>query len=91
VEYDQDLELGCVAALGLSNYVSDDEKISALRKYLDQALKQGVLLETVYTAFKLQEKKGYDIDKAFSESLWGWITFNAKNTDRERVSDKIED
>ena len=70
---------------------NEDEKIDTLHKYLDTALKQDVLLETVYTAFKLQEKKGYSIDKAFRESLWCWVLFNAKNTDRKRVKDIIDD
>tara|TARA_B100001564_G_C20253568_1_gene496047 strand:- start:369 stop:590 length:222 start_codon:yes stop_codon:yes gene_type:complete len=70
--------------------VSEDEKIDALHKYINTALKQDVLLETVYTAFKLQQRKGYDIDKAFRESLWSWVLWNSKNSDKVRVSDVID-
>tara|TARA_B100000214_G_C23856432_1_gene575926 strand:- start:376 stop:591 length:216 start_codon:yes stop_codon:yes gene_type:complete len=71
--------------------LTDDEKIDALSKYLDVALKNDVLLETVWTAFKLQEKKGHDIDRAFSESLWGWLLHNAKTPEKERVKDISDD
>ena len=71
--------------------MTSEEKIDALREYLNVALKNDVLLETVWVAFKLQEKKGHDINRAFEESLWGCLTYNAKNTDRERISDIIDD
>ncbi len=69
--------------------MSEDEKIDALHKYINTALKQDVLLETVYTAFRLQQRKGYDIDKAFYESLHSWLLWNSRNSDKVRVSDVI--
>ena len=45
--------------------MSNAEQIESLHAYLNTALKQDVLLETVYTAFKLQQRKGYDLDQAF--------------------------
>lgn len=71
--------------------MSDDEKIDALRKYLHVALKNDVLLETVYTAFKLQKRRGLDIDEAFRKSLWDWLLYNAKNPGRVRISDVIKE
>lgn len=67
--------------------MSNAEQIESLHAYLNTALKQDVLLETVYTAFKLQQRKGYDLDQAFRESLWEWLLWNSKNPDKERVAD----
>ncbi len=64
-----------------------DDKIDALHKYLNIALKNDVLLEIVWTAFKLQEKNNLDIDEAFRKSLWDWLLFNAKTSGKKRVSD----
>tara|TARA_R110002050_G_scaffold40822_8_gene99424 strand:- start:989 stop:1219 length:231 start_codon:yes stop_codon:yes gene_type:complete len=67
--------------------MNETEKIEALHEYLNTALENDVLLETVHTAFKLQQTKGYDMDKAFHEALWSWLVFLSKTTDRERVKD----
>jgi len=54
------------------------KQLASLELVLDEATRQDILTEVVWTACELQHKKHYPTLKAFNYSLWEWLLAKSK-------------
>ena len=69
-----------------------EEEIDFINKCLELSIEHDILLEVVYTAFVDNRYNG-NITKAFEQSLWYWLLFNAKKSkkiDLQKLQKGIE-